>query len=145
MKIPGLRSSYEKVGELVFFGRLLDKIRLNARGELPEGWFTGPRVGADRRCVNFLHVTYEALAARVLEGGADEEVLAWCFRKGRQPNAEEMEIWNEFSRKRGWRDDATEALEEAKREAGLGHRSDIVTWFDFQDADEERERRTKAA
>ena len=38
MKIPGLRSSYDKVGGLVSFGRLLDKIRLNARGELPEGW-----------------------------------------------------------------------------------------------------------
>jgi gluconokinase len=145
MKIPGLRSSYDKVGGLVAFGRLLDKIRLNARGALPEGWFTGPQVGADRRCVSFLHITYEALAARVLEGGSDEEVLAWCFRNGRQPSAEEIEIWNEFSRKRGWRDDATEALEEAKREAGLGHRSDIQTWFDFQDADEERESKTRHA
>jgi hypothetical protein len=36
-------------------------------------------------------------------------------------------------------------LEEAKREAGLGHRSDIQTWFDFQDADEERESQTKPA
>ena len=28
MQIPNLRSSYEKVGEIVFFGRMLDKIRL---------------------------------------------------------------------------------------------------------------------
>ena len=82
---------------------------------------------------------------RVLEGGTDEEVLAWCFRNGRQPSAEDIEIWNEFSRKRGWRDVATGPLEEAKREAGLGHRGDIQTWFDFQDADEERESKTNPA
>jgi hypothetical protein len=28
--IPGLRSPYERVGRLVYFGRLLDKIRLHA-------------------------------------------------------------------------------------------------------------------
>ena len=138
VKIPGLRSSYTKVGGLVSFGRLLDKIRLNAKGALPEGWFTGPQVGANRRCVGFLHVTYEALADRVLQGGTDEEVLAWCFQNGRQPCAEDIEMWNEFAVKRGWRDNSTEALETAKREAGLGHRGDIQTWFDFQDADEER-------
>ncbi len=145
MKGPGLRSSYDKVSGLVAFGRLLDKIRLKARGALPEGWFTGPQVGADRRCVSFLHVTYEALEARVLRGGTDEEILAWCYQTGRRPSAEEIEIWNEFSRKRGWRDDASAALEEAKREAGLGHRSDIQTWFDFQDADEERKSNSEHA
>jgi hypothetical protein len=144
MKIPGLRSSYAKVGGLVAFGRLLDKIRLNAQGALPEGWVTGPQVGADRRSVSFLHVTYEALAGRVLQGGTDEEVLAWCFQQGRHPSAEEIEIWNEFSTKRGWRDSGTEALEAAKREAGLGQRADIQTWFDFQDVDEEREKQDAA-
>jgi hypothetical protein len=64
MKIPGLRSSYETVGGIVSFGRLLDKIRLNAQGKLPEGWFTGPQVGADRRCVSLLE--------RVLKNGLTE-------------------------------------------------------------------------
>lgn len=145
MKIPGLRSSYVKVGGLVAFGRLLDKIRLTAQGALPDGWVTGPQVGADRRSVSFLHVTYEALAERVLQGGTDEEVLAWCFQHGRRPSAEDIEVWNEFSVKRGWRDSGTAALETAKREAGLGHRIDIQTWFDFQDADEERESHDNAA
>ncbi len=139
MKVPGLRSSYEKVGGLVFFGRLLDKIRLQAQGKLPEGWQTGPRVGFDARCVRFLQVAYEALAERVLQGGTDEEILEWCFQAGRRPNEEEIQIWTGFMMKRGWRDDAPEGLEEAKREAGLGQRSDILTYFDFQDADEGRE------
>ncbi len=145
MKIPGLRSSFEKVGGLVFFGRLLDKIRLKAQGKLPEGWHTGPNVGFDGRCVRFLHVTYEALAERASQGGTDAEILEWCFRTGRRPNNEEIQVWNGFMMKRGWRDDASEALEEAKREAGLGGRTDIQTYFDFQDADEGRQNEMKAA
>jgi len=33
--VPGLRSPYVKVGRLVYFGRMLDKIRLHAAGRLP--------------------------------------------------------------------------------------------------------------
>jgi Domain of unknown function (DUF5069) len=35
MQVEGLRSPYEKVGGLVYFGRMLDKIRLFAKDELP--------------------------------------------------------------------------------------------------------------
>lgn len=122
----------------MFFGRLLDKIRLQAQAKLPEGWQTGPRVGFDGRCLRFLQVAHEALTKRVLQGGTDEEILEWCFRTGRRPNEEEIQVWNAFMMKRGWRDDATESLEEAKGEAGLGNRKDILTYFDFQDADEGR-------
>ncbi len=33
--VPGLRSCYARVGRLVYFGRMLDKIRLHAAGRLP--------------------------------------------------------------------------------------------------------------
>lgn len=33
--VPGLRSCYAKVGRLVNFGRMLDKLRLHAAGKLP--------------------------------------------------------------------------------------------------------------
>jgi len=35
MKIPELRSPYEKVGGIVYFGRMIDKIRLHEAGQLP--------------------------------------------------------------------------------------------------------------
>ncbi len=41
MKVPGLRSSDQKVGGIVFFGRMLDKIRLHAVGQLPPGYNLG--------------------------------------------------------------------------------------------------------
>jgi|SRR6185369_7224294 hypothetical protein len=141
MRTTVLRSSYDKVGGLVFFGRLLDKIRLKGQSQLPAEWATGVGVASDGRCVRFLHVTYEALEQRALQGGSDDEILEWCFQCGRRPNNEEVQMWNAFMAKRGWRDDATETLEQAKSGAGLGHRVDIQTYFDLLDAAEVLETR----
>jgi len=138
MKVPGLRSSYEKVGGIVYFGRMLDKIRLHAAGRLPDGYNVGTRVWTwfDARCTRFLAVNYQALAERVLAGGTDEDILAWCFEHGRRPSEEDLEIWNEFMTKRGWRDSSSPALAEAKRLRGFAHRNDIQTAFEFHLADE---------
>jgi hypothetical protein len=134
MKIPGLRASSEKVGGLVFFGRVLDKIRLHDQGKLPADYNHG--TGMDGRCVRFLHVEYPKLVERTLQGGTDEEILEWCFRHGRRPNDEEILVWNGFMSKRGWRDEASEGLAEEKRQRGFAHREDILTFFDFHKADE---------
>ena len=136
MQIPNLRSSYEKVGEIVFFGRMLDKIRLHAQGTLPQDYNRG--FGLDGRCLRFLQIDYDALVRRVLLGGTDEEILEWCFENGIRPNNEEIQIWNQFMEKRGWRDDATPELKKMKAERGFSDRDDILTFFDFHDADEER-------
>lgn len=141
MTIPGLRSPYDQVGGLVYFGRLLDKIRLHAQGKLPPEYVAnlGDKPGMfDSRCVHFLGVEYDALAKRVLAGGADEEILAWAYENGRRPTDEDIEIWNGFMTKRGWRDPARERLVFRLKEAGLGADSGIETMFDFIDADEGR-------
>jgi Domain of unknown function (DUF5069) len=134
MKIHGLRSSYETVGGIVFFGRVLDKIRLYVKGELPEDYNHG--TGMDGRCVRFLHIDYSRLVERTLQGGTDEEILEWCFQNGRRPNDEEILVWNGFMSKRGWRDEASESLAEEKKKHGFAHRDDIQTFFDFHRADE---------
>ena len=85
-----------------------------------------------------LGVDFDALATRVLHGGTDEEVLEWCFQNGRKPDAEQVEIWNGFMSKRGWRDAASGGLVQQRREAGLGDREDLVTFFDLMDAEEGR-------
>src|SRR5207237_8132032 len=36
--IPGLRSCYDKVGRLIYFGRMLDKLRLQAADKLPSDY-----------------------------------------------------------------------------------------------------------
>ncbi|HUJ45140.1 MAG TPA: DUF5069 domain-containing protein [Opitutaceae bacterium] len=139
MKVPGLRSDYERVGGIVYFGRMLDKIRLHAAGRLPAGYFVGTanRTHFDSRCTRFLRVDYQALVDRVLEGGSDEEILGWCFQHGYRPSDEEIEIWNGFMMKRGWRDAGSDELHEEKRLLGFGSRDDIQTWFDLHAAEEE--------
>ncbi|HEY3761137.1 MAG TPA: DUF5069 domain-containing protein [Verrucomicrobiae bacterium] len=134
MKIPGLRNSYEKVGDIVFFGRMLDKIRLHAQGVLPSDYNRGH--GFDGRCLRFLHVDYETLVKRALQGGTDEDILEWSFQNGRRPTEEEIFVWNAFMTKRGWRDDVSEWLVAEKKKHGFTHRDDIQTAFDFHKADE---------
>ena len=140
MSFP-IRSPRHLTGGIVIFARILDKIRLNAEGKLPAGYHVGivpgNRTFDDRLC-QFLGVDFDALSARTLEGGSDEEILEWCFRQGVKPSAEQIEVWNAFLTKRGWRDPATTGFEQAKIEAGLGDRSDILTFFDVMDAEEGR-------
>jgi hypothetical protein len=132
------RSPAEKVGGLVYFGRMLDKIRAQARGELPADYVEKLGNGFDGRCVRFLGVKYEAVVARVKEGGTDEEIWQWAFERGRKPSEEDMENWNEFMRKCGWKDAITETLARRKKESGLSARDDIETMFQYIDVDEGR-------
>src|SRR5688572_24982472 len=108
MQIPNLRRSQEMVGGIVFFGRMLDKIRLHARGELPADYNRG--TGFDGRVCCFLRVEYSSLVQRVLAGGSDEQILGWCFTAGRRPSEEEVLIFNAFLSKRGWRDETSGEL-----------------------------------
>lgn len=140
MKIDGLRSPYVLTRGLAYFARMVDKIRLNAAGKLPPDYVENLGGGFDERCLNFLGIRYEDLTARVLsEGGSDEDLLEWALAHGSHPNEEQIEIWTEFMRKRGWNDVATERVLFRLKEAGLEHRTDIVTMFDFIDLDEGRD------
>lgn len=141
MNVPGLRSPHEKVGGIVYFGRMLDKIRLNAAGQLPDEYHANLGGGFDERAVHFLWIDYPALVERVKEGGNDEEILEWCCQRGRKPSAEDIEIWNEFMRKRGWNDEASARLAQRKAESGCTDRDDIQTFFDYIDLDEGRDPR----
>ena len=138
--IPGLRSPADKVDGLVYFGRMVDKIRLHHAGRLPESHVPNLGIGFDERCVHFLRISYRALVDRVNngKGHSDEQLLNWALTEGRHPDDQEMMIWNEFMRKRGWKDEASELLATRKRENGLADRADIETFFQFIDADEGR-------
>ncbi len=133
-------SDYKETKGLIYFARMLDKIRLKAEGRLPDDYLTGVEdpTFLDARCTRFLGVDYDELAMRTLPGGSDEEILEWCFERGRKPSEEEIEIWNAFIAKRGWRDAGSADLAAAKERAGWGNRSDIQTWVDLHDAEEGR-------
>jgi uncharacterized protein DUF5069 len=138
MASVALRSPSEKVGGLFYFGRMLDKIRLHAKGELPLDYHANLGKGFDEKCVTFLRINYNQLVERVKHGDTDEEILQWCFSTGRKPSQDDIYVWNEFMRKRGWNDEVSKILELRKKEAGIADRSDIETSFKFIDADEGR-------
>ena len=138
MPINGLRSPRDKVGDFVYFGRMLDKIRLHAAGNLPADYHENLGEGFDKSCVQFLGVNYADVVDRVKQGGKDEEILAWARQKGRPVTETDIYVWNEFMRKRGWNDVASERLVQRKAEIGISNRDDVQTFFDFIDADEGR-------
>src|SRR5262249_3497711 len=119
------RSDHIETKGLIYFARMLDKIRLKARGELPPDYFTGVDEDPtmfDARCTRFLAVNYDGLVQRTLQGGSNEDILEWCFERGRRPSNEEIEIWNAFILKRGWRDAGSTDLQAAKERSGFGDR-----------------------
>ena len=144
MQVLGLRSCFDKVGGLYYVGRMFDKIQLHAAGKLPEDYQANLGKGFDARALSFLDVDYPSLVERVKQGGTDSEFLEWCFSRGGQPKDEEIEIWNEFMRKRGWKDAGTPMLRQRLKEIGCEDRTDIETTFDFIDLDEGRDPREKA-
>jgi len=134
------KSPREMTRGMMYFPRMLDKIRLHGSGELHEDYHENlgaPRT-LDGACCNFLRVNYDDLRERTREGGTDEEILEWCFQNGRQPNDGDLFVWNGFVSKLGWRDSFAPRLEQRKKQRGIAHRADILTIADLIDFDEGR-------
>ena len=138
MKNVGLRSPCDKVGGLVYFGRMVDQIRAHANGELPREYQANLGKGLDEHCVNFLGVSYNLVVQFVNEGLSDGAILQSCFVMGHRPSEAEIYMWNEFMLKRGWHDDAAQMLKQLKRQEGLIARSEIETIFQLIDVAEGR-------
>jgi gluconokinase len=134
------KSPKEMTSGMMYFPRMLDKIRLQERGELAEEYQANlgkPKTG-DGACVNFLRMNYGVLRQRVLKGGADEEILEWCYANGRRLNEGDLVVWNGFISKLGWNDFASPVLEEQKQQRGIAGRPDIATITELIDFDEKR-------
>jgi gluconokinase len=140
MKIEKLRSPYDTVKGMVYFGRMLDKIRLHAAGQLPADYVENLGKGFDGRCCLYLRMVYDRIRIKVLSEPnlSDDEVLEWCFATGRSLDDNDIEIWNDFMWKRGWCDEARERLIFRLQEAGMPNDGTILTMFDYIDADEGR-------
>jgi hypothetical protein len=133
------RSPYDAITGLVYFPRMLDKVRINEAGALPKGYAEHLGSGFDGRCLNFLGVKYEDVKKQVLAGESDDKIFQWALVNGRKPTEEDIEVWSGFMQKRGWRDEASERVAFRLKEAGLEHRDkEAVTMFDFIDLDEGR-------
>jgi gluconokinase len=139
--IPGLRSCYDKVGRLIYFGRMLDKIRLHAAGQLPPDYVENlgeHQFTLDGRCCRFLGVPYSEIKKRTLAGERDEAVLNWAHAHGASRTDEECNVWNRFIAKLGWRDERSHVLPQRIQESGLTGKP-IETLIDHIEFDEGRD------
>lgn len=136
-------SDHVKTRGVVYFARMVDKIRLHAAGQLPADYIGhlgfGDSTSFDARCCRFWGLDYERVKARTLQGGTAEEIFDDLF-DGRLPlNPEHVFVWNLFLLKRGWRDSGTPGVIAEKNAAGIADRTDVQTYVDMHDIDEGRQ------
>jgi hypothetical protein len=91
-----LRSPREKLGDYLFLPRLIDKVRLQAKGELPLeycGQLFGKGNALDNRFLQFTGLDGEKLREVILASRRDEEVLAWVEKNAIRHTAKEIAEW----------------------------------------------------
>lgn len=132
-------SDYIEIRGMVFFARMLSKIRLRQQGLLPADYELGTSSPTcfDARFCRFWNVDYEQIKSLTLAGKSDEAIFDAIF-EGRTLNPEHVLCWNSFITKRGWRDGVSGELERLKLAEGLEGRTDVQTFVDFHDVDEGR-------
>lgn len=123
---------------LKYFPRMTGKIRLHAQNQLWEDLHANLGKGSDAALCDFLHIRYEDLRERVLQGGCDEEILRWCQQTTRELNDTDRLVWNHYVATLGFRDHISAILVRRKEESGLAHRDDIQTIAHYIDVDEGR-------
>ena len=67
------RSVYDKTGGIVYFARMVDKIRLQAAGALGKDYIENLGTGFDGRCCDFLGIKYDELKKQALAGISDDD------------------------------------------------------------------------
>jgi hypothetical protein len=131
-----------KTRGVVYFARMISKIRLHAAGKLPADYVIhlgfANDTTLDARFCRFWSLDYDQVKARALQSGTADEVFDALFA-GRPPlNTEHVFAWNLFLLKRGWRDSASAEVATGKAASGFSNRDDIQTWADLHDAEEGR-------
>ena len=132
------RSPYEKLADLYFLPRLIDKCRLAPQGKLPGyNYLTS---GMDRMLLEFLCVEGRLFEQQAIDSRADGEVLAWLKMKlgpGWPGDSKIFEFNEKLKSMRPTTPERQEAFD--RQRAGLRPtRRRIETYFDLIDLDEGR-------
>ena len=115
------------------------KIRLHAAGELHEDYHKNLGKALDLYTCQLLKVEYASMVEAVVTQGLDDQgALDWAYENGLEPESLQKDRWCSYARNLGFRDGLSERLADRKQAAGLVHRDDICTFFDFMDAEEGR-------
>jgi len=137
------RSPKVMLGGMAHLARFIDKVRMRHAGLIPD--YNYITTGFDKFLLETLGITGEDFEKRVLEGGTDEEILAWVKAQARPLSDEDLRQWNERVLNGGPKDDATRrrfqmrlADVAAKRGIPVEKLPPVSTWVDVIELDEER-------
>jgi hypothetical protein len=137
------RSPKLRLGGLAHLPRLLDKIRLRHRGEIQD--YNYLTVGFDKHLLDLLQINGSELEGRVLQGGTDEELLAWIQARAKPLSDEDIREWNKRILHGGPKDDAGRQRFQdrlagiaAKRGVPVSVLPTVTTWSEIIELDEGR-------
>src|SRR5215217_6638179 len=137
------RSPKSLLGGIAHLGRFIDKIRLRNAAKIQD--YNYLTIGFEKQLIDFLQIEPLAFEQRVLNGGTDEELLAWVRQHGRNPNDQELAQWSETLLASGPKDDAAgqrfqSRLKEIanKRAVPVSALPSVSTWANVIELDEER-------
>lgn len=137
------RSPKVLLGGMAHLARFIDKVRMRHAGLIPD--YNYITVGFDKYLLDFLQIKGEGFETRVLQGGTDEEILAWVKAHVRPLTADDFRQWNERILDGMPKDDAARqrfqnrlAEVAAKRGVSVDKLPSASTWVDIIELDEER-------
>ncbi len=136
-----LRSPRETLGGYVILPRLIDKVRLHARGKLPPEYhpqLLAPEPALDGRFLAFTGLDAGRLRAAILSSPDDATVLSWVERHGKPRTDAEKTAW--AGAIDAYRPDSKRAARRAQNYPTVAARFDVggMSVFDLIDLDEGR-------
>ena len=115
--------------------RMADKARASRAGKIGEYKY-GEDSGQDKRILEFLSISAGDFQEAAVNNPNDIELSAWAIEKSGKSSEEIAEL-NRIGASQGPTDDASKAFFEARRQEIDPSRTDITTWADLQDLDDE--------
>ena len=129
------RSCRIRLGGYVILPRMLDKCRAQTAGKTGEYHYACP---IDQRFLTFVGIDPVALKAEVAKGKGDGEILEWIEANAKIKRSDwEIAQWSAFREAAAPGDnDSREFVSGNISKAGMAHREDLATWFEWLDADD---------
>lgn len=129
------RSCRIRLGGYVILPRMLDKCRAVIAGTNGEYHYACP---IDQRFLQFAGIDADALKAEVAKGLSDWDILQWVEKNAsNKPSPVEIAQWSAFREAAVPADnESREFVSSQIKAAGIEHREDLGTWFEWLDADD---------
>lgn len=129
------RSPREKLAGYVHLPRMLDKCRATLAGTQGEYIYPCPM---DQRLLDFAGLTAEQFTNAVRSAKDDAAVAEWFMKAAKPHSPAEIEQWNEQFLRRGPDTEEKKTYFRQLRDAIDPTRTDITSWADLLDLEEQR-------